>query len=77
MKKNYIYLGLGIVGVGILAYYFLNNTGSKSTTTTASNQSNDISTKCPFEEVPCANNPSKCYNPNIPYFVSPCHSPSV
>jgi hypothetical protein len=70
-KQQKMFLGIGLITVAAIALLAFK---PKTTPAVVSNQGGgqDDQNACPAGEKPCANNPTKCYNPNLNYIVDPC-----
>jgi hypothetical protein len=76
--KIIIGVGIGVLALSVFLSAKANAMNKKNNNvSTLPPATTDISTtggaRCPTGEIPCSNNPSKCYNPSIDYFVNPCN----
>ena len=69
-KQQKMFLGIGLIAVAAIALLAFK---PKTTPAVVSNQGGqDDQSGCLSPAKPCANNPKKCYNPNLNYIVDPC-----
>jgi hypothetical protein len=66
-------IGGGIAALGVLVYELVSQ---KNTSNLSNSSTIGPNGTCPSGQVPCGNNPMKCYNPSANYIVDPCASAS-
>ena len=75
-KQTKIIIGVGIGVLALSVFLSAKANAMNKKNTNVSTQPPATTTggaRCPTGEIPCSNNPSKCYNPSIDYFVNPCN----